>query len=219
MRMTSRQPTLEIFSWILVVLVSAAVPSRAVQSANERPDRSLRSGGGAQNADGTTPYSIPQNGVPQYLPCPHQPQTFETLSRSFATGRIPSASEMEGSWVLTGLWLHPDSKPDLNCSGIMRGSGFEWVLVAGSDYSVDINVVGTYHQQSQFRLEGENSLKFDIDFGGDASPTFQCRVTRQDTLICLGDTYDNGTEFRRMRVSCEPVTPTSAAVRVCMPVK
>ncbi|MFZ0303779.1 MAG: hypothetical protein WAL75_13910 [Terracidiphilus sp.] len=150
---------------------------------------------------------IPQYSAAQYLPCPGQTKTFSKLSHSFAAGHLPSRSEVTGSWVLIGIWLHKDSHPDLNCTGIMRGKVFEWVMLA-QEYSLKIAMVGT-NQTPVFELGGSQDLTVALDLGGDSSPVLRCRMTQRQTLVCLGDTYYNGLEFRKIQVHCEPPDPNS----------
>ena len=71
--------------------------------------------------------AVPRDSDPQYLPCPDQPKSFEEFSRAFAAGRLPSPSEVSGSWALLGIWVHKDSRPDLNCKGITRGGKLVWI--------------------------------------------------------------------------------------------
>lgn len=221
MRISRSQRMLGVSAGVLLWVLCSAVQPLAGQSAGDRGRLSSGQGPSAQGPEQTTPY-VPQYSSPQYRPCPRQPRSFKALSKAFSTGRLPAASELQGSWVLTGLWLYPNSRPDLNCSGIRRGDVFEWVLRAGSDNTVVVDAVGTYHQTVRFGPSDQRSLSLEIDFAGDSNPTFQCRMTQQGTLICLGDTYYSGTEFRRMPVNCKPVDPKSAAIDspiLCMPPK
>ncbi len=158
--------------------------------------------------------------VPQYLPCPGQTNSFDKLYHSFSTGHPPSPSEVTGSWVLIGFRLYRDSHPDLRCDGIMRGRTFEWVMLA-QGYSLRIEMAGT-DQASAFQLGEKQDLTIPLDLGGDASPLLCCRVTRRHTLVCLGDTYYNGLEFRKVEVHCEPPmqnSKTSTQPTLCYPIK
>jgi hypothetical protein len=140
--------------------------------------------------------------LPQYLPCHDQTKSFGGLFNSFTSGHLPSRSEITGSWVLTGFWLHRESHPDLNCHDIMRGQIFEWVILA-QDYSLGIDMAGTY-SGSAFEARGKKDLTFTVDLGGEASPIMRCRLTQRETLVCLGSTYYSGLEFRRIQARCEP---------------
>lgn len=164
--------------------------------------------------------AIPPNSVPQYLPCPDQTKSFKELSNSFSGGHLPSPSEFEGAWVLIGLWLHKDSHPDLNCSGIMRGKIFEWVLLAeGKSFGVDM--AGNY-LASEAKSDHKRDLTFSIDLQGDYNPVLRCRLTKRDTLVYLGTPYYDGSEYKKMQVSCETLTPEMVALnrgRLCMPYK
>src|ERR1700752_2924333 len=62
----------------------------------------------------------------QNVPCVDQAKTFKDLTASFDRGRVPSPSEVSGTWALVGFWLYKDSKPDLNCKGLNRGKELEW---------------------------------------------------------------------------------------------
>ncbi len=159
---------------------------------------------------------MPRYSVPQYLPCPDQTRTFGELSNSFSSAHLPSPSEITGSWVLIGSWLHTDSHPDLNCTGIMRGKAFEWVMLA-QGYSLQIDMLGA-NQTSAFELGRKQDLTVALDLGGDSSPTLRCRLTRRHSLVCLGDTYYSGSEFRKIQVRCEPSTPTPKSNSAIPPV-
>jgi hypothetical protein len=164
--------------------------------------------------------AVPMNSVPQYLPCSDQTKLFKELSNSFANGRLPSPTEVDGAWVLIGSWLHKDSRPDLNCNGIRRGKIFEWVLLAdGNSFGVDM--AGMF-LTSSLEPDHRGDLAFTIDLQGDYNPVFRCRMTRRNTLVCLGTPYYSGSEFKKMQVNCEPLTPEMVALnqaRLCMPYK
>ena len=128
--------------------------------------------------------------------------SFSKLYDSFSAGRLPSPSEVTGSWVLVGFWLYKDSHPDLNCAGIMRGKTLEWVMLA-QGYSLGVEMAGAFGT-SKFELGHSQDLTLALDLGGDASPLLRCRLTQRNTLVCLGDTYYNGLEFRKIQVHCEP---------------
>lgn len=68
--------------------------------------------------------AVPKDSVPQYMPCPDQPKSFNELSRSFAAGHPPSPSEITGSWALIGIWVHKNSRPSLNCNGITAAANW-----------------------------------------------------------------------------------------------
>jgi TonB family protein len=141
--------------------------------------------------------TIPRDSVPQNLPCPDQPTSFKELSELFTAGRLPSPSEVTGSWALIGLWVHKDSRPSLNCDGITRGEKLEWTLHADG-YSVQVDAIGTNHQTTTFKPDGSGSITFSVDFGGDSSPSFRCRLTRRNSLACLGSPYYEAIEFKRV---------------------
>lgn len=140
--------------------------------------------------------TIPTDSAPQNLPCSDQPTSFNEFLESFATGRLPSPSEVTGSWALIGLWVHKDSRPSLNCDGITRGPKLGWTLVANG-YSVGLDAIGTNHQETTFKAD-RRSVTFSVDFGGDYSPSFRCSLTRRDTLACLGSPYYDAVEFKKL---------------------
>jgi hypothetical protein len=204
----------------LFCCIFISVPlARAVPGATQNPI----SDGGISNPYPSSERSnegIPIHSVPQYLPCPGQTKTFGKLSNSFSAGHTPSRSEVTGSWVLIGFWLYRDSRPDLNCAGIMRGKIFEWVMLA-QGYSLGIDMAGT-NQTSAFELGRRQDLTVALDLGGDTSPVLHCRMTQRHSLVCLGDTYYSGLEFRRIQVHCEPPIPNSKAFiqpMLCYPYK
>jgi hypothetical protein len=199
---------------LIFVLLARAVPSAA---------QDLVSDGSVANRNPSSEQDnkeIPMYSVPQYLPCPDQTKTFSKLSNSFSAGHLPSRSEVTGSWVLIGFWLYRDSHPDLNCTGIMRGKIFEWVMLA-QGYSLGIDLAGT-DQTSAFKLGERQDLTVAMDLGGDTSPILRCRLTQSHSLVCLGDTYYSGLEFREIQVHCEPPIPNSNALiqpMLCYPYK
>ena len=154
----------------------------------------------AQNptVPGARDEATPKNSVPQYLPCPDQPRTFKELSDSFAGGRLPSPSEVTGSWVLIGLWLHENSRPDLNCNGLSRGKTFEWVIHANG-YSIEFDGIGVGSQTTALKPDRTTgTLTFGVSFGGENSPVFRCRLTRRGTLVCFGSTYYSASEYKKI---------------------
>jgi len=41
-------------------------------------------------------------------------------------------------------------------------------------------------------------VTFSVDFGGDSSPTFRCRLTQRNTVACFGSPYYDGVEFKKV---------------------
>ena len=75
------------------------------------------------------------------------------------------------------------------------------MLVAG-----DIVVpyfVGSDSAERTVTFDGNGSITFPVDFGGDASPVYRCRLTARNTLICLTDVYREGNEFKKMTVASD----------------
>jgi hypothetical protein len=146
--------------------------------------------------------AVPRDSIPQYLPCTDQPKSFTELLGSFAAGRLPLPSDVTGSWALVGIWVHKDSRPDLNCSGVKRGRQFEWILIA-QGYSIEVNAIGTKRQTTNFKADDNGNLTFSIELDGDYVPTFRCRLTRRHTLACLGSPYYDAVEFKKISVNTE----------------
>jgi hypothetical protein len=147
---------------------------------------------------------VPKDSIPQYLPCTDQPKSFTELSGSFAAGRLPLPSDVTGSWALIGIWVHKDSRPDLNCNGVKRGQKIEWILIAHG-YSVEVNAIGTNRQTTIFKTDDKGNLTFSINLEGDFVPTFRCRLTRRNTLACLGSPYYDALEFKKIPLNIEPL--------------
>ena len=146
---------------------------------------------------------VPKRSVPQYFPCPDQPKTFKEFSHTFTSSRLPTPSELNGSWVLIGIWVHQNSRPDLNCTGITRGKKFEWVIIAHG-YSIGVNAIGADSQTTAFKPDGKGNLTFTVGFGGENSPVFRCRLTPRRTIACLGSSYYVATEFKKIPASGNP---------------
>jgi hypothetical protein len=140
-----------------------------------------------------------EDSIHQDFPCGDQARTYKELMASFAKGRVPSPSEVSGTWVLVGLWLYKDSKPGLNCKGLNRGKTLEWVIQA-KRYSIEFDSVGDGPQTTSFELDRNGSLTFSVGFGGENSPVFRCRMTERRNLVCSGSTYYQGAEFKKMAV-------------------
>ena len=141
---------------------------------------------------------IPKNAVPQNLPCSDQPRSMKELMAAFDKGRIPPPLEMTGSWVAIGF-LGDGETPSFNCNGVMRGPKFEWVIHA-NQYSIEMDIIGTTHQQRTLKADNGGSLVLQVDFGGDGIPPYKCRITDRKTLACIlrarGGTV--GVEFKKM---------------------
>ena len=144
-----------------------------------------------------------QSGPTTGPPCANQSRTFAQLRRAFVQGRLPSPIDTTGTWVAIGFFgdaeSHGKDLAHLNCAGLKRGSKYERGMVIVR-YSIETHFVGTLDQRPIFESDGAGSVVFPIDFGGDASPEYRCRITAQDTLACLIDVYRQGVEFRKMSV-------------------
>jgi hypothetical protein len=145
---------------------------------------------------------LPMHSIPQSIPCSDQPKTLAALKAAFNTGRIPSRAESTGEWVAISFF--GDDNADLNCTGLVRGSKFEEVMIA-HQYALEMYVIGTTDQRPTFEPDHAGSLTFPFSFGGDASPFYRCRLTSRKTLACLIDVYREGVEFKKIRVTPEQV--------------
>jgi hypothetical protein len=109
---------------------------------------------------------------------------------SFRKGRFSSAAQITGTWVEIGELSNYPSSPlygSLNCSGVSRGSKFEFVLVANG-HSVELHAVGmTDHQEGTMEPNHKGSVEFrEVDFGGEGTlQNYRCRITNRGTLACL----------------------------------
>ena len=156
---------------------------------------------------------IPLRSIRQNAPCMDQPRSRKELAASFREGRLPVVSELTGTWVEIGDVTEYDksSRPSLNCSGVKRGSKFEFVLVANG-YSVELHAIGMTNSQRVTAVPDHGgSVEFpEVDFGGEGDgATYRCRFTRRGTLACLLGTY-GGVEFKKMVVEREQVYEVTA---------
>ena len=152
---------------------------------------------------------IPLRSVPQNAPCIDQPRSLSELSASFHRGRFPKASQITGSWVEIGAVdtaPYTDEPASLNCSGIRRGSKFEFVLIANG-HSVELHAIGMGSPQ-QVRMETghKGSIEFrEADFGGEGTlDNYRCRITNRETLACLLGSY-RGAEFKKITIKPEQI--------------
>ena len=138
--------------------------------------------------------------------CDNQARSLVELKRSFAGARMPSVAEVSGSWVAIGnfgaAYNHGREIASVECAGLRRGKTLESVMLIKGN-SVEPRFVGAPMQMRTLTPDGRGSLGFPIDFGGDANPSFRCRLTATGTLACLVDVYDEGVEFKRNSVSQE----------------
>src|SRR5262245_12990225 len=104
--------------------------------------------------------ALPKNPVLQNRPCADQPRSIKQLMDAFDKGRIPLPRELTGSWVAIGLL---GDTPSLNCDGVKRGQKFEWVILA-NQYSVEMDIIGTYHQKATLKQDNGGSLALPVDF-------------------------------------------------------
>jgi hypothetical protein len=152
---------------------------------------------------------IPRNSILQNSPCGDQPKSLKEVTSAFNRGRLPLAGEVTGSWVEIGFFGQDARVRSLNCVGITRGRVFEFVIVA-SQYSLTLHSVGMdVPQKVMMEPDQKGSVRFPVDFGGDASPVYRCRVSRPNTLTCLNAVYGEGIEFKKMSVREEQIFPRS----------
>jgi hypothetical protein len=158
------------------------------------------------SADGSSE-AVPQNSIRQNTPCMDQPRSRKELVASFQEGRLPLVPELTGTWVEIGDTTEYDksSRPSLNCSGIKRGSKFEFVLIANG-YSVELHAIGMTYPQKITMEPNMGSVEFpEVDFGGEGTlGTYRCRLTKRGTLACLISSY-GGAEFKKMAVEKEQI--------------
>jgi hypothetical protein len=149
---------------------------------------------------GENPDEVSGNLAPQNLPCADQPKSLKELKNIFNAARFPSPSEVNGNWAAIGfVYGHPYQKNSLNCAGVKRGSKFEWVILANG-YSIEVDAIGTYNQTTILKPDNKGSVTFSMDFEGDSTPVYRCRITDRGTLACLGSAYGDGVEFKKMVV-------------------
>ena len=143
---------------------------------------------------------VPHNSIRQTSPCGNQARSFKDLMASFDKGRVPSPKEVGGTWVLIGLWLYKNSQPDLNCKGLNRGRKLEWVMIA-KGYSIEFDSIGGEPEMTSLKPDHKGNLTFSVEFGGESSPVFRCRLTVSRSLVCSGSTYYQGAEFKKVPIN------------------
>jgi hypothetical protein len=147
---------------------------------------------------GRQPQTRPKSG------CDNPARSLAELKRSFAGARMPSVAELSGSWVSIGnfgaAYNHGREIASVECAGLRRGKTLEQVMLIKGN-SVEPRFIGAPMQMRTLTPDGRGSLGFPIDFGGDANPSYRCRLTATGTLACLVDVYDEGVEFKRNSVS------------------
>ena len=182
---------------VLVPLLLAIFCFRSVSAVESRESFLIRN-----DAD-----EIPRNSIRQNSPCADQPKSLKEVTSAFNKGRLPLASEVTGSWVEIGFFGQDARVRSLNCVGITRGKVFEFVIVA-SQYSLTLHSVGMDVPQKVMMEPDQNgSVRFPVDFGGDASPVYKCRISRPNTLTCLNAAYGEGIDFKKMSVREEQIFP------------
>ena len=136
-----------------------------------------------------------------HFACSRQSKTLPDLKRAFQSGRLPSESQVTGTWVAIGMFgaaaNHGEEQTHINCTGLKRDDGYEVVLFIDG-YSVQPFIVGvTATGPRDMQRSGKTDLTFPIDFGGEADAVYRCRLSSKETLICLVDVYDEGVELRK----------------------
>lgn len=189
----------------LIFFVATVLP------ANTQLRPSIASAAQVQNpvSSGTSSEVTPRHAIPQNAPCVGQPKSHRELAASFAQGQVPLASQLTGTWVEIGdIYKDPAVGNSLNCSGVRRGSKFEFVLVADG-YSVALHAVGTYPQKVVMKPDRKGSVEFPVDFGADeGSERYRCRLTKRGTLACI-DPF-TGEEFKKMKLDAGLIYEGSA---------
>ena len=183
---------------LAVLIVSISLPGSPTRTLSPVFGPQSRQGPPAQE----NPDEVPRNSIPQNTPCADQPKSLKELTTSFDKGRIPLATEVSGSWVAIGFVGNGLSanNPSLNCSGVKRGTKFEFVLIADS-YSVELDAIGMTNPQTvKMEPDHRGSVQFPVDFAGDSLPVYRCRLTQRRTLACLVAAYAQGVEFKKLPV-------------------
>jgi hypothetical protein len=151
---------------------------------------------------------IPVHSIPQNAPCPDQPKSLKELTQAFNEGRIPSRSEMTGTWMAISSFI-ADYEKSLDCSGLKRGARLYEQVILANGYLLEMHFIGAGVQTPTMKPDRTRSLSFPFDFGGDANPVFRCRLTTRKTLACLLDVYRQGNEFKRSSVRPDKMNPNS----------
>ena len=127
------------------------------------------------------------------------------MTASFRQSKLPLVSQMTGTWVEIGDVWNDASENSLNCSGIRRGSKFEFVMIADG-YSVELHAVGMMPPVNlKMRLDHKGNVEVPVNFGADEGPdSNRCRLTNRDTLVCLVAAY-RGEEFKKLKVQSREI--------------
>jgi hypothetical protein len=140
--------------------------------------------------------------VEQNAPCADQPRSFAALRRAFNAAKRPSVEEMRGTWIAIGMFgdarSHGKEFILVDCNGITTDGHFAQAMQIAADIVVPY-FVGTDTAERTITF-GKGSVTFPIDFGGDASPVYRCRLSARNTLICLIGVYLEANEFKKMTV-------------------
>jgi hypothetical protein len=151
--------------------------------------------------------------------CDNQARSLAELKRSFTVAKMPSPTDLSGTWVAIGIFgaahSHGREIASVECAGLRRGKTLEQVMLINGN-SVDPRFIGAPPMTMRaLTPDGRGSLEFPIDFGGDANPRYRCRLTATGTLACLVDVYDEGVEFKRNSVSQEQLCQPSPRDGYC----
>ena len=142
--------------------------------------------------------------VEQNAPCADQPRSFAALRRAFNAAKRPSVEEMRGTWIAIGMFgdarSHGKEFILVDCNGITIEGHFAQAMQIAADIVVPYFVGTTDTAERTMTFDGKRSVTFPIDFGGDASPVYRCRLSARNTLICLIDVYLEANEFKKMTV-------------------
>jgi hypothetical protein len=147
---------------------------------------------------------IPRHSVPQNSPCLDQPKSLSEVTALFKRGQLPEPSQVTGTWVEIGQVSEFPKSPryrSLNCSGVSRGSKFEFALVADG-YSIELHAIGIeYPETATMEPDHKGSIEFrEVDFGGEGTlDNYRCRLTNDQTLVCLLGPF-SGVQFKKMAV-------------------
>jgi hypothetical protein len=137
-----------------------------------------------------------------------------TLSREFASARVPASSQLLGRWILTTdvnteRFVTGRDGPDrvlANPAGVRDSTGVPyWTLEFRSDgngrMTLESSTVFIGRSRSTVAFNRQGELAFGQDYGGDTGYEYRCRMPTADSLICLEAHPGHAVEFRRITES------------------
>lgn len=147
--------------------------------------------------------------------CSGQAKSISELRGAFRTAKAPKATDLTGTWVAIGFFgAYPNTAAEVNCAGLNRGDRFEQALFIKADVAIP-RFVGATGEERVIRRDRQGSVIFDVDFGGDAGPSYRCRLSPRGTFLCLIDVYGQGVEFKRAPIDPERLCQIDSASGFC----